>query len=160
LPGPAPRREERVHALLSTLRQSDCGLAREGVAGATTKLSNVYGSRRAAAGSGCDAAGAARRPRARLRRGPLRAASRHRERNVQLAPGLLGEQGCDPPEEALADALQVERRRAEQAQSVAVGLERQRAQPGFQRERRQIAAETAQNAVPQLIVGGHRFFPE
>ena len=121
------------------------------------RCAGVAGARAAAAPPG-----AARRPAlalAQLRRAAAPApAPRDRERDDQLAPGLLGEQTRDPREEALANALQVERRRAQQAQAVALGLERQRAQPGLQRERRQIAAETAQNAVPQLMEGGHVFF--
>jgi hypothetical protein len=72
----------------------------------------------------------------------------------------LGPSTRDPGEETLANPLQVKGCRAEQAQAVALGLEHQGPQPGLQRKRRQIAAETAQNAVPQLMVGGHAIYPK
>ena len=161
--------EERVQALLSILRQREGRLARERVAGPDheaverVRQRALRGRRPARRATVAGAGSRLARGRLALARAAAPAAPRaprDRERDDQRAPGLLGEQRRDPREEALANALQVERRRAEQAQAVALGLERQGAQPGLQRERRQIAAETAQNAVPQLVGGGHAVFPK
>ena len=91
------------------------------------------------------AARGARRPRRRARRSSGR-------------PASSGERARDRRQEAHAHALQMERRRAQQAHAVALDLERQGAQPGRERKRRHIAAETAQNAVPQLVGGDHSVF--